>query len=50
MLADAGCMPSEIASMLGWTIKTAMEILGGYQPMTATQSDFAVAKLEAHRG
>ena len=49
MLADAGCTPSEIASMLGWTVKTVMEMLERYQAMTATQSDSAVAKLEAHR-
>ncbi|WP_285020286.1 tyrosine-type recombinase/integrase [Novosphingobium sp. fls2-241-R2A-195] len=49
MLADAGCTPSEIASMLGWTAKTVMEMLERYQAMTAAQSDSAVAKLEAHR-
>ncbi|AXB77115.1 tyrosine-type recombinase/integrase [Novosphingobium sp. P6W] len=49
MLADAGCTPSEIASMLGWTPATVMEMLARYQAMTATQSDSAVAKLEAKR-
>lgn len=49
MLADAGCTPSEIASMLGWTIKTVNEMLDRYQAMTARQSDSAVAKLEAQR-
>lgn len=49
MLADAGATPSEIASILGWTIKTVIEMLERYQAMTATQSDSAVAKLEAHR-
>ncbi|WP_260923404.1 hypothetical protein [Novosphingobium sp. 9] len=49
MRADAGATPSEIASILGWTIKTVIEMLERYQAMTATQSDSAVAKLEAHR-
>lgn len=47
MLADAGCTPSEIASMLGWTVATVNEMLDRYQSMTAAQSDSAVAKLEA---
>ncbi|NML93759.1 tyrosine-type recombinase/integrase [Novosphingobium olei] len=46
MLADAGCTPSEIAAVLGWTLKTVNEMLDRYQSMTATQSDSAVAKLE----
>lgn len=50
MLADAGATPSEIASMLGWTSATVMEMLDRYQAMTAAQSDSAVAKLEARRG
>ncbi len=49
MLADAGCTPSEIAAMLGWTASTLNEMLDRYQAMTATQSDSAVAKLEAMR-
>ncbi len=48
-LADAGCTPSEIAAMLGWTLKTVNEMLDRYQAMTARQSDSAVAKLEAQR-
>lgn len=48
-LADAGCTPSEIAAMLGWTVKTVMEMLERYQAMTAAQSNAAVAKWEAHR-
>ena len=47
MLADAGCTPSEIAAMLGWTVKTVNEMTDRYQAMTAAQSDSAVAKLEA---
>lgn len=47
MLANAGCTPSEIASVLGWTVKTVNEMLDRYQAMTAAQSDSAVAKLEA---
>jgi hypothetical protein len=35
--------------MLGWTPATVMEMLARYQAMTATQSDSAVAKLEAKR-
>lgn len=49
MLADAGCTPSEIASVLGWTVKTVNEMLDRYQAMTAVQSDSAIAKLEARR-
>lgn len=49
MLADAGCTPSEIAAMLGWTVKTVNEMLDRYQAMTGAQSDSAVAKLEARR-
>lgn len=49
MLADAGATPSEIASMLGWTVATVNEMLDRYQVMTARQSDSAVAKLEAQR-
>lgn len=49
MLATAGCTPSEIAAMLGWTVKTVNEMLDRYQAMTAAQSDSAVAKLEARR-
>ncbi|MFN3457499.1 MAG: tyrosine-type recombinase/integrase [Novosphingobium sp.] len=45
-LADAGCTPSEIAAVLGWTLKTVMEMLDRYQAMTASQSNSAVAKLE----
>lgn len=47
MLADAGCTPSEIAAVLGWTVKTVNDMLDRYQAMTAKQSDSAVAKLEA---
>ncbi len=47
--ADAGCTPSEIDAMLGWTVSTVNEMLDRYQAMTATQSDSAVAKLEAMR-
>jgi len=47
MLANAGCTPSEIASMLGWTVKTVNEMMDRYQAMTAQQSNNAVAKLEA---
>jgi len=47
MLADAGCTPSEIAAVLGWTVKTVMEMMDRYQAMTASQSNSAVAKLEA---
>lgn len=47
MLADAGCTPSEIASVLGWTATTVMEMLDRYQAMTAVQSDSAITKLEA---
>lgn len=47
MLANAGCTPSEIAAVLGWTVKTVNEMLDRYQSMTAAQSDSAVAKLEA---
>lgn len=49
MLANVQCTPSEIASMLGWTVKTVNDMLDRYQAMTATQSDSAVAKLEAKR-
>jgi integrase len=49
MLSDAACTPSEIAAMLGWTVKTVNEMLDRYQAMTAAQSDSAVAKLEARR-
>ncbi|MFN6933771.1 MAG: tyrosine-type recombinase/integrase [Tsuneonella sp.] len=49
MLADKQCTPSEIAAMLGWTVKTVNEMLDRYQAMTAAQSDSAVAKLEARR-
>lgn len=47
-LADAGCTPSEIAAMLGWTIRTVHDMLDRYQALTAAQSDSAVAKLESH--
>lgn len=47
MLADAGCTPSEIASVLGWTLRTVMEMMDRYQAMTAAQSNSAVAKLNA---
>jgi integrase len=46
MLADAGCTPSEIAAMLGWTIRTVNDMLDRYQALTAAQSNSAVAKLE----
>lgn len=46
-LADANCTPSEIAAVLGWTLKTVMEMLDRYQAMTAAQSNSAVAKLES---
>lgn len=49
MLSDAGCTPGEIAAMLGWTVRTVNEMLDRYQSMTATQSNSAVAKLEARR-
>ena len=49
MLADAGCTPSEIAAMLGWTVSTVNQMLDRYQMMTAAQSDSAIAKLEARR-
>jgi hypothetical protein len=49
MLADAGCTPSEIAAVLGWTIRTVNDMLDRYQALTAAQSNSAVAKLESHR-
>lgn len=49
MLADAGCTPSEIAAMLGWTVSTVNQMLDRYQMMTAAQSNSAIAKLEARR-
>jgi integrase len=49
MLAEHGCTPSEIAAMLGWSVKTVNEMLDRYQAMTAALSDSAVAKLEARR-
>lgn len=49
MLASSSCTPSEIASMLGWTVLTVNEMLDRYQAMTAAQSDSAVAKLEARQ-
>jgi integrase len=45
-LAEAGCSPSEIAAVLGWTITTVNQMLDTYQAMTASLSDAAVAKLE----
>ena len=48
MLAQAGATPSEIAAMLGWTVSTVARMLDVYQAMTASLSDSAVAKLEAH--
>ena len=52
LLAEAGCTPSEIAAMLGWTVATVNQMLDTYQAMTASLSDSAVAKLErkAHQG
>lgn len=47
-LADAGGTPSEIAAMLGWTIRAVHDMLDRYQVLTAAQSDSAVAKLESH--
>lgn len=38
-----------ISAVLGWTLKTVSEMLDRYQSMTASQSDSAVTKLEAHR-
>lgn len=49
MLADAKCTPSEIAAVLGWTVKSVNEMLDRYQARTGAQSDSAVAKLEAYR-
>jgi len=49
MLADAGCTPSEIAAMLGWTIRTVNDMLDRYQALTAIQSNSAVAKLESRQ-
>jgi hypothetical protein len=46
LLAEAGCTPSEIAAMLGWTVATVNQMLDVYQSMTAALSDSAVAKLE----
>jgi integrase len=46
LLAEAGCTPSEIAAMLGWTVATVNQMLDTYQAMTASLSDSAVAKLE----
>jgi hypothetical protein len=46
LLAEAGCTPSEIAAMLGWTVATVHQMLDTYQAMTASLSDSAVAKLE----
>lgn len=46
MLAEAGCTPSEIAAVLGWTVKTVNAMLDTYQSRTAALSDSAVAKLE----
>lgn len=46
LLAEAGCTPSEIAAMFGWTVATVNQMLDTYQAMTASLSDSAVAKLE----
>jgi integrase len=48
-LGEAGCTPSEIAAMLGWTVSTVNRMLDTYQAQTAAQSNSAVAKLEARR-
>ena len=48
-LADAGCTPSDIAAMLGWTVKTLNGMLDRCRAMTARRSDSVVAKLEAQR-
>ena len=45
-LAEAGCSPSEIAAVLGWTVSTVNSLLDTYQAMTAALSNAAVAKLE----
>jgi len=49
MLADAGCTPSEIAAMSGWTIRTVNDMLDRYQALTAVQSNSAVAKPESRQ-
>ena len=49
VLAQAGATPSEIAAMLGWTVSTVARMLDFYQAMTASMSDSAVAKIEAHQ-
>lgn len=49
VLAQAGATPSEIAAMLGWTVSTVARMLDLYQSMTASLSDSAVAKIEAHQ-
>jgi integrase len=46
LLAEAGCTPSEIAAVLGWTVATVNQMLDTYQAMTASLSNSAVAKLE----
>jgi integrase len=46
LLTEAGCTPSEIAAMLGWTVTTVNQMLDTYQAMTASLSNSAVAKLE----
>lgn len=46
MLAEASCTPSEIAAVLGWSVRTVNAMLDTYQSRTAALSDSAVAKLE----
>ena len=48
MLAQAGATHSEIAAILGWRASTVARMLDVYQSMTASLSDSAIAKLEAH--
>jgi integrase len=48
-LAEAGCLPGEIASISGHSLKSVASILDAYQARTATQSKVAIMKLERSR-
>jgi len=48
-LSEAGCTPSEIAAIGGWTEANVLKMLRVYAPVTLTMAQNAIVKLEQYR-
>ena len=48
-LAEAGCTPSQISAIGGWSVDTVAKMMATYAPVNLTMAEAAITKLEAYR-